>query len=149
MPSKKMLDEIALFVQELLKDRPMKYSEVRERVCKKYNLTKTKAGNILHMLNRRRNFLSLTFAYEKLYNGVVYLPEHSSEAWTLYKEIKESIPLYVRWTNRRLHRHLLSRTRRIKLQNPELPADLLVEVLRWKLKISKNLAQNLIGELES
>lgn len=145
--NEKLANEVALFVQELLKDKPMKYNEIREKVMKQFNLTKTKAGNMLHLLNRRGNFLSLTFAYERLFNGVLYLPEHSSEARKMFREIKETIPYPIRWANRRLHKHLLSQARKIKIENPEVPVDLLSEVIRWKLKITKEWAKNLIGEL--
>ena len=146
--NEKILNEIAFFVQDLLKDKPMKYSEVREEVCKKFNLSKVKAGNILHTLNRRSNFLSLTFKFESLYNGVLYLPDYSSEARQLFRTIRNGIPQKIRWVNRRLHDHLLSEARKIKLQNPELPADLLAQVLGWKLKINKTVAKRLIGELQ-
>jgi hypothetical protein len=146
--NEKLANEVALFVQQLLKDRPMKYSEVREKVMEHFNLTKTKAGNLLHLLNRRGNFLSLTFAYERLFNGVLYLPEHSSKARIMFREIKEAIPKPIRWVNKKLHQHLLTEVRKIKLQNQELPVDLLSEIIKWKLKISKPLARQLIGELE-
>jgi len=148
MINEKLANEVALFVQDLLKEKPMKYSEVREVVCKKYGLSKTKAGNILHTLNRRGNFLSLAFSYEHLANGILYLPKHSAEARQLFREIRESIPLEIRWANKELHRYLLSETRKIKIENPELPADLLAQVIKWKLKINENVARKLIGELE-
>lgn len=125
------------------------HQNVRDKVMKQFNLSKMKTGNALHKLDRRGNFLSLKFAYKRLFNGVLYLPDKRIEARKLFDEIRESIPGNIRYANRRLHLHLLSETRKVKLKNQELPMDLLVEVLVWKLKITKYAAKSLIGELES
>lgn len=149
MTSEKLLNKIALFVQDLIKDKPMKYNEVRDKVMNEFNLSKMKTGNALGLLDKRGNFLSLKFAYKSLFNGILYLPDNSNEARKMFREIRETIPSYIRYANRKLRLQLLSETRKIKLKNQELPIDLLVDVLVWKLKISKWLAKSLIGELES
>lgn len=145
----KLLNEIALFIQKLLRKHAMRYIDVREAVMKNFSLSKIKAGNIIRILGRRRNFLFLTFGYEMVSQSILYLPERGSEARKMFREIRDSIPKHIRYANRRLHNYLLSEVRKIKLQNPELSADLLAEIVRWKLKVGKYLARKLIGELEN
>jgi len=146
--NEKLLDEVALFVQELLKNNPLKYTIVRDTVMKKFDFGKRKTANILHVLSKRGNFLFLSFGYEMCWHSILYLPEHVSEARKMFRKIKESVPYLIRRANKKTHNYFLSEARKIKLQNAELPADLLVQVIKWKLKVHENLAKRLIGELE-
>jgi len=145
----KSLDIIACCVQGFLKDGPKTYLAVRDAVAIEFGFGKTKTGNVLGILSDRRNFLYLTFGVRRLWNGVLYLPEHSDDARKLFRAIIESVPYPIRCARGHSHKILLAEARKIKLQNQELPAHLLLEVVKWKLKVSENTAKNMLDELEN
>jgi len=141
------MNEVGIFIQKLLLSGPKEYRIVREEVMKKFKLTKRKAGNIIHRLKRRGCFLFYAFSYESLYNGVLFLPGFEEEARKMFRKIRESIPQPIRYANKRLHRYLVWETRKIVAQNKDLPSKLLVEIVKWKLKVSEPVAKRLIGEV--
>lgn len=147
MRNDKLADKIALFVQNTLREKPMRYIEVREKVMNEFNLSKCKSGNMLHLLDRRGNFLSLRLSYRTLRKGIIYLPQHSEEARRMFKVERESIPYQIRYANKTFHKELLSEAKEVRLKNRELPAELLIDVVKWKLKVCKPVAKRLLKEL--
>lgn len=143
----KLMDEIGIFIQNLISNGPKEYRVVREIVMKRFNLSKTKAGNVIHKLKRDRCFLCYTFSYESLQNGILFLPGQEEEARKMFRKIRESIPKPIRYANKKLHNYLIQETRKIVAQNKDLPTKLLLEIVKWKLKVSEPVAKKLIGEV--
>lgn len=146
--NEKLLNKIALYVQEKLKGKPQIYREIREDVMKQFNLTKVKAGIMLNWLARRKNFLSLTFGYRLTKQSILYLPDDIIEAKKMFQTIRDSIPFNIRYFNKNLHQTLIKEIRKIKIWNPELPPKVLIDVIKWKLKIHEDTAERLLKELE-
>jgi len=143
-PTKKLRksQRIAFFVQELIRDRPLPYAEVRDKVGKEFSLSKTEAGGWLGALNGRYFIIYPRQNYSNSCK-VITIPTHIEDARKMFERLRAQVPVKFLIKQTRARMKNASMVEKIIKDSPNID----VLEISSRTGLCKNTVKDIIGQL--